>query len=549
MYSSTTATPTAPAAPTTPDPPHTPEAPAPLSLRPYQARILATTLHHNTLVILPTGAGKTLIAAETIRRLTPPAVLLVPTVLLVKQQSLALSNHMPHVVVAQLHGGKNLNPHWQIIVSTPSAFRAAQCVDDALQWKHFNTVVFDEVHHLLKNHPYRTLALDLNKTDAQPRVLGLTASFTYAVSMSESQQKLHNICQELCLSAIETATQSELQRGGYHANCTLPLVPNQTVADACVPAGVLPPHLRQPHLMLETFLQRCQDGSATVVACMTMAVVQAMETALSRQDAFETQVQSVPNIRRWSSNAYRLAKQSKCARLKAMYEQLCHWYEALRTLVISWEEDDFACVGYLKMMQCNHVYTFQRVWQSWPDVSRVIHHFWTHAPRTFTRLQVLKTVLLQQHHYHGLDSGSTFRGIVFVQQRISTHILQHFIQTDAQLSKMFHVGCLYATSTSASPVLSVSKTQAASTLERFAKGSINVLIATSVAEEGMDIPAANCVIRFDMVHSTVSFVQGRGRARQQNSCFVVLKQREDRDSRLFVEVERQQMQLLRQRMA
>lgn len=56
----------------------------------------------------------------------------------------------------------------------------------------------------------------------------------------------------------------------------------------------------------------------------------------------------------------------------------------------------------------------------------------------------------------------------------------------------------------------------------------------------MDIPAANVVIRFDpMVHS-VSMVQGRGRARQTDSHFVVMSERPDRTVRQLEEIEQLQ---------
>jgi len=45
---------------------------------------------------------------------------------------------------------------------------------------------------------------------------------------------------------------------------------------------------------------------------------------------------------------------------------------------------------------------------------------------------------------------------------------------------------------------------------------------------GMDIPAANCVIRFDAVTTPVSLVQSRGRARQADSSFVILSETEGR---------------------
>ena len=44
----------------------------------------------------------------------------------------------------------------------------------------------------------------------------------------------------------------------------------------------------------------------------------------------------------------------------------------------------------------------------------------------------------------------------------------------------------------------------------------------------MDIPAANCVIRFDPITTPVSLVQSRGRARQKDSSFIVLSEAENR---------------------
>jgi hypothetical protein len=51
-------------------------------------------------------------------------------------------------------------------------------------------------------------------------------------------------------------------------------------------------------------------------------------------------------------------------------------------------------------------------------------------------------------------------------------------------------------------------------LEEFKKGTINLLISTSVSEEGIDVAACNCVVRFDRVETPVSVIQSRGRARQ-----------------------------------
>jgi ERCC4-related helicase len=53
-------------------------------------------------------------------------------------------------------------------------------------------------------------------------------------------------------------------------------------------------------------------------------------------------------------------------------------------------------------------------------------------------------------------------------------------------------------------------------------------VSTVAAEEGLDVPQANYVLRFDPVITPVSLVQGGGRAREENSDHVILSERQDR---------------------
>lgn len=65
------------------------------------------------------------------------------------------------------------------------------------------------------------------------------------------------------------------------------------------------------------------------------------------------------------------------------------------------------------------------------------------------------------------------------------------------------------------------------TIQQFRKGHLNCLFATSVAEEGLDIPECNLVIRFDPCKTMIQYVQSRGRARHRNSRFIHLMERDD----------------------
>lgn len=54
---------------------------------------------------------------------------------------------------------------------------------------------------------------------------------------------------------------------------------------------------------------------------------------------------------------------------------------------------------------------------------------------------------------------------------------------------------------------------------------VNIIIATSILEEGLDVQSCNLVIRFDPSATVCSFIQSRGRARMQNSDYLLMVKR------------------------
>lgn len=69
------------------------------------------------------------------------------------------------------------------------------------------------------------------------------------------------------------------------------------------------------------------------------------------------------------------------------------------------------------------------------------------------------------------------------------------------------------------------------TVSKFRHGELNCMFATSVAEEGLDIPRCNLVVRFDLYRTMIAYVQSRGRARHRNSKYLHMLEKGNNDHR------------------
>jgi endoribonuclease Dicer len=128
--------------------------------------------------------------------------------------------------------------------------------------------------------------------------------------------------------------------------------------------------------------------------------------------------------------------------------------------------------------------------------------------------------------------------IIFVQRRDAVIALAELLKHHRLTKDVFHVGFLIGSSDTAyrhsmmDITRSLVKESQEDTLADFKIGEKNVIVSTSVAEEGLDIQACCSVIRWDPPPNMASWAQSRGRARKKRSTFTVMfeegsKQKED----------------------
>ena len=136
-----------------------------VKLRGYQLEAIENwCLEKMGSIVLPTGAGKTIIGLKIIEIVNSPTLIIVPTLDLIKQWTKILSRNFD-IEIGNIGGGtENIRP---ITVSTyDSAYIKAPWIGNK-----FLLIVFDEVHHL-PAPSYRLIA----ETFVAPYRLGLTAT-------------------------------------------------------------------------------------------------------------------------------------------------------------------------------------------------------------------------------------------------------------------------------------------------------------------------------------------------------------------------------------
>ena len=129
-----------------------------------------------------------------------------------------------------------------------------------------------------------------------------------------------------------------------------------------------------------------------------------------------------------------------------------------------------------------------------------------------------KVMALHQYLKLIYENPTDTKCIVFVRRRKTSRLLHELFKMIAIPHLRSDV--LIGSGTGDFGDVQVTFRQQVLTLMKFKKGEINCLFATSIAEEGLDIPECNLVIRFDLYDTLIQYIQSRGRARHINSKYL-----------------------------
>uniref|UniRef100_A0A182FU44 ribonuclease III n=1 Tax=Anopheles albimanus TaxID=7167 RepID=A0A182FU44_ANOAL len=501
--------------------------------RDYQQQMKEICLRKNTIVYLPTGAGKTYIALMVMREMSHQlrstideggkrTFFLANTVALAKQQAQFFSRFFPFNVrlyTSEVNVDAWKEDRWlnefrevQIFVST------SQILLDVLRHGYLspgniNLIVFDECHRAIGQHPMHAIMKEVMGApkNCQPRVVGLSGTLLYRelkskLQVEEELERLENTFNATIATVgdyDEYTSMCSFSTNAKEVICvysnsfleTVPVIKMVIAMAAKFGAQVKKIHLPKYSIQSTTTLRvSAPKPTKEVTRALKEFQLQLLELGI-----FGGSVAVLGVIVEMELNK----RKSECSKARALYRSTISF--------------------------CEEVYcVLQSVMKDMPIRVQV---------KKFSSDRVRKMIMYLEQEYNGM-ADTEKQALVFVQRRYSAKVLYHVLrlyfghdeknlpEEDAIVRPEFIVGVNRPMEESIEHIIIAKHDR--QVIKKFRKHQINVLCATNVLEEGIDLQMCNIVIMFDEPLSYSSYMQSKGRARMKTSTYLMMVKDEDR---------------------
>ena len=468
-----------------------------IEARAYQLSALDHCLSASTLLVLPTGMGKTPIEvmalAERLKQPGGRGIMLAPTNALVNQHlsdMRALLNLPEQQEIVALTGSippKKRREIWEaatIVIATPQVVR--NDVQNGLT--HLSDVallIIDEAHRANGNHAMAQVGDLFAEQHPDGLVLAATAS------PGHIEAEINEVCERLRIENIHVRPPGDALLAPYATGLEV----NDVVVE-------VPDELRLLANPLQLWLSRIVER----LRRLGFYTRQGHVTAGGLQEA---QKRISASISKGESFGYRAAKENGIAmRLNHLISSiLCQGVAATRE-------------------------TLSRIGQGGQDEKKSAREF-----AADPRIVQLKDTLAEMNEIHSkvtmvrrmvrrqLKESPDSRIIVFANFRDTVDEISRVLTDVENAVPQRFVGQASRDGSSG-----MSQKMQLESLDTFRSGEANVLVATSVGEEGLDVPNADLVIFYEPVGSEIRTIQRRGRTGRQRAGTVhVLIAKDTRD--------------------
>ncbi|KAM5555821.1 endoribonuclease Dicer [Rosa sericea] len=547
--------------------------------RQYQLDVLEQAKKSNTIAFLETGAGKTLIAILLMQSVCNDlqkknkkmlSVFLVPKVPLVYQQAEVIRERTGFQVGHYCgEMGQDFwdTRRWQREFDTKQVLvMTAQILLNILRhsiikMESINLLILDECHHAVKKHPYSLVMSEFYHTtpkEKRPSVFGMTASPVNLKGVSNQLDcaiKIRNLESKLDSVVCTIKDRKDLEKH-------VPM-PSEIVVEYDKAASLWSFHeqLKQMEVEVEEAAKSssrrskwqfmgARDAGAKEELRQVYGVSERTESdgAVNLIQKLRAINYALGELGQWC--AYKVAQSFLTALQndeRANYQLDVKFQETYLIRVVSLLQchlsEGAASDKETKLPDSESGVSHDEIEEGELPDSHVVSGG-EHVDviigaavadgKVTPKVQSLIKVLLKYQH------TEDFRAIIFVERVVSALVLPKVF---AELPSLGFIECASLIGHNNSQEMRSSQMQ--DTIAKFKDGRVTLLVATSVAEEGLDIRQCNVVIRFDLAKTVLAYIQSRGRARKPGSDYILMVERANLSHEAFLRNARNSEETLR----
>ncbi len=467
--------------------------------RTYQQILAADVLKDgNTMIVAPTALGKTLVAvlvaADRLDKLKKSKVLvLAPSKPLAIQHE---ENFRKFLIpkVTSITGAvktEERTKRWnesQIICATPQTVES-DLLNDRYSLENVSLVVFDECHHGVGSYSYVYLATRYVREAKNHLILGLTASPGY------DKSKINEVCQNLFIQHVRIKTEDDVDVKPYFNPIKIDWVQIELGKD-----------LEKIKDLLNKALKIRLKGLKSLGIVKTISV--------GKRDVLKARGRVQNRIAR-SANPPKECFQAMSILSAVINVQ--HSLELLETQgVITFNQ-------YVKRLRKKTTKAAKNLMLD-PNFTKAVRLAQEAEDKGIEHPKLQKLVEILKKEL-GVDESQTRlksmrdtednpkipKIIVFTQFRDTLEMIHQKCEKEGIKSiKFFGQGTRDGEK-------GLTQKEQKNIIKSFKTGTYDVLLSTSVAEEGIDIPAVDLVILYEPVPSEVRMIQRRGRTGRKNT--------------------------------
>lgn len=491
-----------------------------IEFRQYQKNIADSATNRNTLVILPTALGKTIISvlmcADVLYKYRDKRVLVMAPTRPLVGQHLKLFSSVLKILEEQIASVTGKTPPeyrgavWskkevRLVFATPEIVKN-DLSEGRLQFRDFSLLVFDEAHKAVKDYSYTSIAREYTSQAPCPMILALTAS------PGAERKRVQEVCDNLFIENIEFRNEDDLD---------------------------VKPYINPIDVKWEWF--SLSEEHRYIASTLRSMLHERLRWLIQRGVLKKRSVEWV-----FKRDLISLGEELRYTIELTMAEQRALLYAALAnqstalTLMYCLEliesQGAFSLKAFLNRIEQQETGKTHPALLKHPNIIEIrtlLDNVTNEGPKI---RYLLERVMNKGDCYQIPKNNNENSGyqednrrskiLIFTQYRDTA---RHIVEI---LSRNNISTCRFVGQAKRMGDEGMTQEKQEQVLEEFRRGDFQVLVATSIAEEGLDIPEVDLVVFYEPIPSEIRYIQRRGRTgRNSPGMVIILAMKDSVDAR------------------